>query len=114
MTRKLDACWGGVTSSVSTSLTCAADAELRERGVEVVPDILANAGGVTVSYLEWVQNRQRYRWSGERVQEELERILRRAWEGVAERSGAEDCDLRLAAYLIALERICRAVELRGF
>lgn len=90
------------------------DGTLDDRGVTVVPDILANAGGVTVSYLEWVQNRQRYRWTEERVNRELEETLSRAWDGVRRRASQEDVTYRKAAYAIAIERVIRAVELRGF
>lgn len=103
-----------IVEAANMPLTCEADAALAERGVRVVPDILANAGGVVVSYLEWVQNRSRYRWSAERVDEELCRRMRSAWEDVAERADEEDCSWRQAAYLIAVERTCSAIRLRGF
>jgi glutamate dehydrogenase (NAD(P)+) len=91
-----------------------AAAILTERGIRVVPDILANAGGVTVSYLEWVQNRQRYRWPETQVNRELESTLRRAWEAMQTRSKQESVAYRMAALLIAIERVCEATELRGF
>jgi glutamate dehydrogenase/leucine dehydrogenase len=95
-------------------IDCEADAILRERGINVVPDILANAGGVTVSYLEWVQNRQRYQWSEQQVNDELAQRLKQAWQAVSDRAAADTVDLRLAAYMIAIERVKRAVRLRGF
>jgi len=93
---------------------CEADTILRERGVTIVPDILANAGGVTVSYLEWVQNRQRYQWDEQQVNAELEQRLETAWQSVSARAEDEAVDLRLAAYMIAVERIKQAVDMRGF
>ena len=82
-----------------------ADDTLRDAGVVVVPDVLTNAGGVTVSWYEWVQNRQGMRWSAEDVQERLaERMVEQTRE-VADRAAADDMTLRDAAYAVALERI---------
>lgn len=90
-----------------------ADQMLAERGVTVLPDVLANAGGVTVSYFEWVQNRQHYRWSLDRVRRELELTLVNAFERVWETSQQHDVSLRTAAFMIAIERVRRATELAG-
>lgn len=103
-----------VVEAANNPVTCEADHILRERGITVIPDILANAGGVTVSYLEWVQNIQRYRWSEQRVNEELESRLRAAWDVVRSRSRELDESYRVAAYRIAVDRVRRATELRGF
>lgn len=103
-----------VMEAANLPTTCDADRVLEERGIPVVPDILANAGGVTVSYLEWVQNRQRYRWSEERVNGELESIMRGAWKAVHGRAEREGVSHRLAAYLVAVERVMEATRLRGF
>ncbi|HZD04244.1 MAG TPA: Glu/Leu/Phe/Val dehydrogenase dimerization domain-containing protein, partial [Longimicrobiales bacterium] len=86
---------------------------LEERGVPVVPDILANAGGVTVSYFEWVQNAQHFRWSRERVREELDRTLNRAFDEVRAIVDEQGVPYRLAAFMLAVRRVARATELRG-
>jgi glutamate dehydrogenase (NAD(P)+) len=90
-----------------------ADEVLDQRGIVVVPDILANAGGVTVSYMEWVQNIQQYRWEEERVNAELRHIMRRAWDEVRETARKHDTSLRVAAFALAIGRVARATELRG-
>ncbi len=90
-----------------------ADEILAERGIYVVPDILANAGGVTVSYFEWVQGLQEFFWSEEEVNERLERILTRSFSSTVELAERERITLRLAAYLVAVERVAEATTLRG-
>ena len=91
-----------------------ADYILHERGVTVLPDILANAGGVTVSYFEWVQNRQHYRWTLDRVRSELEHTLSDAFENVWQTANQHSVSLRTAAYMIGITRVQRAGELAGF
>ena len=91
-----------------------ADERLFERGVLVLPDILANAGGVTVSYFEWVQNRQYYSWDLNRVRQQLGSILSTAFEDVWQTSKDHDVSLRTAAFMIAIKRVHRATELGGF
>lgn len=86
-----------------------ADAILDKAGVHVVPDILANAGGVTVSYFEWLQNRSRDYWTAEQVQSRLEDVMRDAAKRVADTAEELDCSLREAAYAVALRRIEKAV-----
>lgn len=90
-----------------------ADLELERRGVIVLPDILANAGGVTVSYFEWVQNRQHYRWSLDRVRQELDRTMSDAFENVWQTAQQFDVSLRTAAFMIGINRVRRANELAG-
>ncbi len=90
-----------------------ADTKLAERGVTVLPDILANAGGVTVSYFEWVQNRQHYRWTLDRVRQELDHTMNQAFENVWQTAHTNDVSLRTAAYMIGIARVQRAAELAG-
>ncbi|OHB83467.1 MAG: glutamate dehydrogenase [Planctomycetes bacterium RBG_16_64_12] len=93
--------------------TSAADAALIERGVLVLPDILANAGGVTVSYFEWTQNRQGYYWSLDVVHQRLQEIMSREFGAVYEFANRHKIDLRTAAYAHALNRIGVAIEAQG-
>lgn len=90
-----------------------ADRILHERGIFVLPDILANAGGVTVSYFEWVQDLQSHFWELEGVNKELSRIMTRAFHDVLAIAQREKCDMRLAAYILAVSRVATAVKLRG-
>jgi glutamate dehydrogenase (NADP+) len=90
-----------------------ADALLDERGIEVVPDILANAGGVIVSYLEWVQGKAGDYWPADVVRERLEARLAAATDAVVERAERHGTGLRQGAYLLALERLCAAVSATG-
>ena len=93
----------------------AADDVLREKGITVIPDILCNAGGVIVSYFEWVQNRKNERWELEEVDRKLRRLMMVAY-GAAEEAGKRfdlGEDTRTAAYLVALERIQAAYQDRG-
>lgn len=90
-----------------------ADKILHDHGVTILPDILANAGGVTVSYFEWVQNRQHYRWTLDRVRQELDRTLSEAFEHVWQNAHERDIPLRTAAYMIGITRVRRASELAG-
>ncbi|MCS6776236.1 MAG: Glu/Leu/Phe/Val dehydrogenase [Chloroherpetonaceae bacterium] len=94
--------------------TPAADRILQERGVFLVPDVLANAGGVVVSYFEWVQDLQFFFWHEEEVNQKMEKILIRAYRDVREMARKEKVDMRLAAYLIGVKRVADATTLRGF
>lgn len=93
--------------------TPSADAIFEQRGITVVPDILANAGGVTCSYFEWAQNLQQVMWTEEHVNRDLEEIMLRAYREVSARAKKERISLRVAAYCIAVERVARVEKLRG-
>jgi glutamate dehydrogenase (NAD(P)+) len=90
-----------------------ADAIFRRRDIPVLPDILANAGGVTVSYFEWVQNQQYFRWDLSRVREELERYMTRAFNRVWSLATEKKIPLRTAAWVLGIDRVARATELGG-
>jgi glutamate dehydrogenase (NAD(P)+) len=90
-----------------------ADVLLRRNGVFVIPDILCNAGGVTVSYFEWVQDLNRDHWSEDVVNAKLGEIMTRAFGQVLAMAEREDVDMRLAAYLLAVDRVASATALRG-
>lgn len=89
------------------------DDVLRERGITVLPDIYANAGGVTVSYFEWVQNLQQFAWDEARVRTELERVMRAAFANLSQAATRHRIDLRTAAFVVAIERVARATAQRG-
>jgi glutamate dehydrogenase (NAD(P)+) len=90
-----------------------ADLILEHRGIVVVPDILANAGGVTVSYFEWVQDLQSFFWEEGEINRQLERILRRAFTQMCQQADAHGVSLRLGAYLVAVKRVADATAVRG-
>jgi glutamate dehydrogenase (NAD(P)+) len=90
-----------------------AERYLLEKGVEVLPAILCNAGGVTVSYFEWKQNRQSETWDEELVDERLKKIMTRSAERVLKMSKRLNCNMRIASYASAIEHIDKVYELRG-
>ncbi len=102
-----------VLEGANAPCTPEADEVFEKRGVLVVPDILANAGGVTVSYFEWVQNLQHLTWDEERVNTELHRVMREAYEKVAQISRSRKLPLRTSAYVLAIGRVGKATVLRG-
>ncbi len=93
--------------------TAGADRILEENGVFVIPDILANAGGVTVCYFEWVQDRGGYFWDEDTVNQRLERIMVESFEEVASMAGRHGINLRIGAYMLAIERVSAVHRLRG-
>jgi glutamate dehydrogenase (NAD(P)+) len=103
-----------IVEAANRPLDPVADAVLEQRGAIVLPDILANAGGVTVSYFEWVQNLQYYKWNLNRVRQELDHVLSQAFESVWQEAQAKGTSLRTAAYIIAINRVHRATQLGGF
>jgi glutamate dehydrogenase (NAD(P)+) len=90
-----------------------ADLVLADKGVFVIPDILANAGGVTVSYFEWVQDRQGFFWNEKVVNEQLQQIMDEAFDAVVEYAETHRVNNRIAAYMLALDRVVCAIKLRG-
>jgi glutamate dehydrogenase/leucine dehydrogenase len=104
-----------VIEGANSPTTPKADDILNEKGVFVIPDVMANAGGVVVSYFEWVQNLQHFRWDEKEVNEKLGTIMRRAYGEVKERIG-EDSKVppRVAAYEVGIERVVEAAETRGY
>ncbi len=90
-----------------------ADSIIKEKGILVVPDILANAGGVTVSYFEWVQNRLGYKWDIDRVNRRSERIMTESFENVYYTMRQYDVSMRIAAYIVAIDKVAQTFEYRG-
>ncbi len=90
-----------------------ADKIIREKGILVVPDILANAGGVTVSYFEWVQNRLGFKWTRDRVNRRSDRIIKDAFDRVYKTSKKYDVTMRTAAYMVAIDKVAKTYEYRG-
>lgn len=93
--------------------TAQADSILENKGVFVIPDILANAGGVTVSYFEWVQDRQGFFWREAEVNERLQDVMEESFDVVARYAEAHKVNNRIAAYMVAIDRVARALKLRG-
>ena len=102
-----------VAEAANGPTTPEADQILYDRGVFVIPDILCNAGGVTVSYFEWVQDMQSFFWTESRINESLHEIMDRAFESVHDMSHRRSVDMRTAAYMVAVARVAEATTLRG-
>jgi glutamate dehydrogenase (NAD(P)+) len=103
-----------MVEGANSPTTPKADEILNENGVFIVPDVLANAGGVVVSYFEWVQNLQHFRWREDEVNEKLGEIMRRAFREVAERARENSSPMRPAAYELGIERVVEAASTRGY
>jgi glutamate dehydrogenase/leucine dehydrogenase len=102
-----------VAEAANGPTTPDADDVLYDRGIFLIPDILCNAGGVTVSYFEWVQDMQSFFWTESRINESLKEIMDRAFEAVYQMSELHEVHMRTAAYMLAVARVAEATTLRG-
>jgi glutamate dehydrogenase (NAD(P)+) len=103
-----------IVEGANSPTTPTADEILADKGVHVVPDVMANAGGVVVSYFEWVQNLQHFRWEEDEVNERLRKIMRRAYDEVKSKAQEKDLPLRPASYELGIERVLEAAQIRGY
>jgi glutamate dehydrogenase (NAD(P)+) len=103
-----------IIEAANHPITPVADEILRENGTTVVPDILANAGGVTVSYFEWTQNIQQFSWDEDQVNAELNRKMTTAYQQLRDQAEAQGTDLRQAGFALAVQRVAEAAHLRGY
>jgi len=103
-----------IVEAANGPTTPKADRILNDKGIFVVPDVLANAGGVIVSYFEWVQDTQAYLWPEDEVNRELEKVISKSYDGVLKRAIKEEITMRMAAYENGIERLAKAIQLRGF
>ncbi|HEX6459207.1 MAG TPA: Glu/Leu/Phe/Val dehydrogenase dimerization domain-containing protein [Thermoleophilaceae bacterium] len=103
-----------IIEGANSPTTPKADEILTEAGVYIVPDVMANAGGVVASYFEWVQNLQHFRWDEREVNDKLGNVMRRAFRDVAERANRDKTSLRVASYELGIERVLAAAKTRGY
>ena len=103
-----------IIEAANSPTTPKADQVLNEKGIFVVPDVLANSGGVVVSYFEWVQDTQAYLWPEEQVNKELENVILKSYDEVLKRAVNEEITMRMAAYENGIERLAKAIQLRGY
>ena len=103
-----------VLEGANSPTTPIADQILADKGVHVIPDVMANAGGVAVSYFEWVQNMQHLRWTEAEVNDKLHAIMKRAYGDVMRKAGEKEIPLRPAAYELGIERVLEAARTRGY
>jgi glutamate dehydrogenase (NAD(P)+) len=102
-----------IAEAANGPTTPEADRVLFDKGIMVLPDILANAGGVTVSYFEWAQNIQGYYWAEDEVNQKLERVMKRAFQDVYQTGTDNNVNLRTGAYMLAISRVAEVTRLRG-
>jgi glutamate dehydrogenase (NAD(P)+) len=103
-----------IVEGANSPTTPTADEILADKGVHVIPDVMANAGGVVVSYFEWVQNLQHFRWEEDEVNDRLRKIMQRAYGEVREKAREKDLPLRPASYELGIERVLEAATTRGY
>jgi len=102
-----------VVEGANGPTTTEGDKVLEAKGIKVIPDILANAGGVVVSYFEWVQNIQSLMWDEDEVNKTLEKIMIKAFKEVWDKATEKDSTMRMGAYMVAIQRIVNAKQIRG-